>query len=304
MLIVVINLRRRTDRLAFMAAQLDALGLAFERIDAVDGSAPDFGPASPELTAVERACALSHHKAWQHFLASGHERCLVLEDDVVLSPALRPFLDDPASIPAHVDILRLETRAMRTRLGPGRRCGIRGLRIHRLYSTHYGCAAYVVNRAFAEAAVRDLAVVAEPIDHFLFGAAKACFYPAVAHQLRPALCVQAELVELTKDASFAASDLEVPRRTRINQAKAAAPPDAPKVRRSPAEKCVREVRRWGRKVRGMGEFANDYLATRSTWRDIPFAGPVLPAAAAAFHVPGSEQAVQPALPALRLLATK
>lgn len=291
MLILVINLRTRPDRLAFMSAQLAALGLPFTRIEAVDAASAGPALATPNMSLVERACALSHHKAWRHFLATGEARCLILEDDVILAPALASFLAEPRNFRDDVDALRLETRFMRTRLGPGRACGTRGFRVHRLHSTHYGAAAYVVTRSFAAAAVQDLSEPTHPIDDVLFGAGEACFYPAAVHQLRPALCVQAELVNGAKDAPFARSDLEPERRERLNRMETQQPRRV-KMRRSLADKCLREIGRWGRKAQRMKGKIHERVVARQAWRDIPFAGPGVPVAAAALHVPGSEQALQ------------
>ena len=295
MLILLINLGRRPDRLEFMTAQLDALGLPFERIEAIDGNSGDFGKDIPTVTAAERACALSHRKAWQHFLASGQQRCLILEDDVILSPALKPFLDNPGSIPRKIGLLRVETRLMRTRLGLPRGCGMRGFRLHRLRSTHFGTAAYVMSRAFAEAAVRDLTDFDNPVDHVLFATDEDCFYPAEAYQLRPALGIQVELVEPVANTAVAASDLERFRVTRFATI-TVRPPSRPK--RSKLVKVVREIGRIPRNLKAMGKPAYEALATRSVWRDIPFAGPILPAAIASLSVHRSEQAMQSEVPAL------
>lgn len=288
MLTLVINLQRRPDRLAFMAAQLDALGLPFQRIEAVDGSGSDARTHTPDLSTMEHACALSHRSAWQRFLETEHTHCLILEDDVILAQGLKRFLNDPANFPPGVEALRLETRFMRTRLGPGRRCRTRGFKIHQLHSTHYGAAAYVVTRGFAEAATRELAAFTHPIDHVIFGAAEACFFPAAAYQLRPALCVQAELVAGAQDAPFARSDLEGPRRARLDLLPVPQPAPRIKVRRSAAAKCLLEIRRWGRKIGDIRKQAHERFVARRSWQDIAFAGPASPAAAA-LHVPGSEQ---------------
>lgn len=299
MLILLINLERRRDRLEFMRAQLAALGLPFERIEAIDCSTGDFGVDTPTITAAERACALSHRKAWQHFLVSGQQRCLILEDDVILSPALKPFLDNPANIPPEIELLHLETRLMRTRLGLPRDSGVRGFRIHRLRSTHFGAAAYVMSRAFADAAVRDLTDFGDPVDHVLFGTGEDCFYPTAAHQLRPALGIQAELVEPVANATVAASDLQRFRVTRLPKIAVRLP--SPK--RSNLVRILREIGRVPRNLKAMGTSVHETLATRSVWCDVPFAGPILPAASAALSVHRSEQAMQSEVPALRLLAS-
>lgn len=85
------NLDHRTDRLAFMKAQLGPMGLPYQRIAAINGmGADDIGyPANhPRLTKGEFACYLSHIKCWQALLNSDAEHCLILEDDVAFGPEL------------------------------------------------------------------------------------------------------------------------------------------------------------------------------------------------------------------------
>lgn len=292
MMILLINLERRPDRLAFMTRQLRALGLPFERIEAIDGLGGDFGPDTLDITGIERACALSHRKAWQYFLESGQEHCLVLEDDMVLSPRLKNFLLAPSNIPPGVDVLRLETRLMRTKLGP-RLSRTQNLSIHRMYSTHFGCGAYVVSRAFAAAAVRDLADFHLPVDHLIFGIGEPVFYSAAAYQLRPALGIQAELFERTRTSAVAVSDLQPARITRFHRMVAAAPP-----KRSLIIRAIRKAGRTLRKTKDVGGKIYEILIRRRIERDIPFADPVLSVAPASLSVHRSEQAVQSAMPTL------
>ena len=98
----VINLDRAPDRLERISMQLQRLGLPFTRLPAVDARA---------LTADQRAaldeagyrrkhgmaplpgelgCYLSHLEALRLFLAGQAEFTLILEDDVLLTPALQP----------------------------------------------------------------------------------------------------------------------------------------------------------------------------------------------------------------------
>ena len=95
--VYVINLARRKERMAFMERQFASLGLAFERIDAVDGE---------RLTPVERqkaisgfrwwcakgykarageiGCALSHRMALAKIVEAGLPCACIMEDDVTL----------------------------------------------------------------------------------------------------------------------------------------------------------------------------------------------------------------------------
>lgn len=93
----LINLDRSPQRLDFMRGQLDALGITFTRVPAVDGRA--FAPGTPvegfspvrsfiaagkRLSAAETAVALSHVECCRRIAASEAPCSLVLEDDVVL----------------------------------------------------------------------------------------------------------------------------------------------------------------------------------------------------------------------------
>ena len=101
--VYVINLDRSTDRLARISAALHAVGLAFERVPAIDASELDaaiservydtqtnrrnyLAPLSPQ----EVACFLSHRLAWQTFLSARNDPfAIFLEDDA------SPLFGDP-----------------------------------------------------------------------------------------------------------------------------------------------------------------------------------------------------------------
>src|SRR5436853_557536 len=125
----VINLDRSADRLAHMHDALGAIGLAFERIPAADGATlgadlvEDFRRnrivAKPDgWLPGEVGCFLSHLDAWQRIAAGEDSWAAVFEDDIHLSPDLRPLLDSPDWIPPDADIVRVEgNRSMRLSSG-------------------------------------------------------------------------------------------------------------------------------------------------------------------------------------------
>ncbi len=94
--IYLINLARSAHRLRFMEQQLNRLGLAFQRVEAIDGK--DLTPdrirevAVPErveewkflLTPNAIGCAMAHLRAYQMFLDDGGETAIIMEDDVEL----------------------------------------------------------------------------------------------------------------------------------------------------------------------------------------------------------------------------
>lgn len=117
--IYVISLPGTDARRAGMAAQLSALGLEFEFVDAVRGSALSaaeragkLGPAENirgniggrDMTDGEIGCALSHQMAYDKILAAEQERAFVLEDDARLLPGFLQALQATHEI-ADLDLL-------------------------------------------------------------------------------------------------------------------------------------------------------------------------------------------------------
>lgn len=96
--IYVINLDRSLQRLESIKAAFKFLKIEFIRIQAVDlnnGLADDISGLYDDyqnsksyfarLTKAEQGCFHSHRKAWQAFLDSSFDTCIVLEDDVALA---------------------------------------------------------------------------------------------------------------------------------------------------------------------------------------------------------------------------
>ena len=91
--IFVINLDRRPDRLQTISQTLDALGLEWQRITAIDGQDPQLDAqvdwkkfhAYSQYLPVRRGpigCYLSHRKVWQKIVDDNLQQALILEDDV------------------------------------------------------------------------------------------------------------------------------------------------------------------------------------------------------------------------------
>lgn len=89
----VINLDKDIERMEFMARQLTALGIPYERYPAVRPE--QVGPEEHDASAAstqgghtlipgELGCAASHKRVYETILAQGLEYALVLEDDVEL----------------------------------------------------------------------------------------------------------------------------------------------------------------------------------------------------------------------------
>ncbi len=144
---LVINLASETARMAFMATQLDELGVAFERLDATtpDTLSPDtkdryWSKWQRPLRTTEMAAFASHRAAWQR-VADGNAPMLILEDDAVLMPGVPAFLAAIEDLP-DAELVTLETRGRRKLIA---RDPHPSAPMHRLWQDRTGAAAYVLS---------------------------------------------------------------------------------------------------------------------------------------------------------------
>ena len=102
--ILIISLLRSPDRREAIAARLDALGLAYNFVDAVDAlglaneqvqkiqsnqsAKRDYGRT---IGSTEIACALSHLKAYESILTESLDGAIILEDDALVDERFAPF---------------------------------------------------------------------------------------------------------------------------------------------------------------------------------------------------------------------
>jgi glycosyl transferase, family 25 len=161
MRLLLINLDRSPDRLAAMTARLGAVGQPFEVLPATDGRL--LGPeamaradlarrrwfSAYPLTPNEIGCWLSHLRAMQSLLDSGEAMLAVLEDDLILDPALPSLLAAIEASGFGFDILYLHRHSRRQFFAP---CAalMPGWRVGRLGYTQIGTQGYVVSRQGAE----------------------------------------------------------------------------------------------------------------------------------------------------------
>lgn len=102
----VINMDRSTDRLATVAARLDAAGIGWQRQPAVAPASAEAARIHPlyrpqrahalldrDLRTGEIGCFLSHYETLRACLDGGAPLALVLEDDTVPLPGARTALD-------------------------------------------------------------------------------------------------------------------------------------------------------------------------------------------------------------------
>jgi glycosyl transferase, family 25 len=174
----LINLARRPDRLAFMTAQAEKLGLSLTRLDAVDAQKAEaaaidrwFQASGPlgEIPRGDKCCSLSHRMAWERLAASSAPYAAILEDDVVLKDGARFPLGGSGWIPEDADLIKLEhygPPGQSVLLSNFRDVGS-GFRLARMRSRHTGAAAYILSRRAAELLL-SLPHFDLPVDHLLF----------------------------------------------------------------------------------------------------------------------------------------
>ena len=118
--IFVISLPRSAHRWRTMSHRLNAIGLPFQRIEAIDGATLSEAAIAEvfdrkraqsgyhyELTRGEIGCYLSHLKAWQTILEQDLDYAVILEDDVVLTDSFRFLPQTLAKLNDDWDLIKL-----------------------------------------------------------------------------------------------------------------------------------------------------------------------------------------------------
>lgn len=175
-LIYVINLDRDVERMASIRANLEALGLPFERLPAVMGKDVPEWEKLVDMSAYawrnrldtpragEVGCYLSHLKAMESFLRTDAPWCVILEDDVEVLPACGEVLrtlgekDD-------WDLVKLFN--FHSGLPVKKRALAGGHRLVAHLTRTTSSAAYVVNRRAAETLLKSMRPISEQVDHAL-----------------------------------------------------------------------------------------------------------------------------------------
>ena len=204
MKIFVINLARRPERMAFMERQFASLGIAFERIEAVDGEKLSSNERRKAVSgfrwwcsqgykvrAGEIGCALSHRIALANVVEDNLPCVCIMEDDVTLGDGFKAALESAEkfvtsdSEPKAVLLTPCETAK-----GDG------FVRIPWARST--GC--YVVNQEAAKRLLSVTSPLTSTIDDWRRWSNKGRFAPYAAC---PAVCSQAPYGSESFDSPFA-----------------------------------------------------------------------------------------------------
>ena len=191
--IYVINLDRRRDRLLAMTEKLAALELSFERVRAVDGLGDadiGFSDDHPRLTKPEYACYLSHVECWRRLIDSNAERCLILEDDVHLSPNIGDVLNRDVLFSHDFGVTRLETLGSRCYLAVRPLFQSGPYNVRRSVTYQGGTGAYVISRAHALKLLETQATPHISVDDLIYDERQDVFGRPFIAQVVPGMAIQ------------------------------------------------------------------------------------------------------------------
>lgn len=175
-LIYVINLDRDVERMASIRANLEALGLPFERLSAVMGKDVPEWEKLVDMSAYawrnrldtpragEVGCYLSHLKVLETFLRTDAPWCVVLEDDVEVLPAC---VDVLRSLSEKNDWDLVKLFNFHSGLPVKKRELVGGYRLVAHLTRTTSSAAYVVNRRAAATLLKSMRPISEQVDHAL-----------------------------------------------------------------------------------------------------------------------------------------
>jgi glycosyl transferase, family 25 len=208
---LVINLDRCADRLAHMRAAFERLGLAFERLPAVDGgqlpaeSINDINARNQwvrPLTRAEIGCLLSHVACWQAIAAGDEPYGAVFEDDIRISPNAAALLRSSTWLPQGADFIKIETRNRPVTVSRRTQGRAEGRQLFRLLSFHDGLGGYILSKSCARWLCARVQERTAPIDQLVLNPEFGVFGQLNVLQLAPAICIPNQIAR-RGDASLA-----------------------------------------------------------------------------------------------------
>ncbi|KXF76773.1 hypothetical protein ATN84_12180 [Paramesorhizobium deserti] len=257
----LINLDRSQDRLKLMTYAFSSLGIAFERVPAIDGAilTPELLKtvcANQSMSAGSIACFLSHRECWDRIANGDGDYGAIFEDDIHFSPVSRQFLGNDDWIPRDADIVKLESFNRKTLIAKKSHVEIDGHGVRRLYSIHLGASGYILSKACAKRLLAETTPITTSIDHVLFNPQHGKFQAMAVYQVVPSLCVQDQFISRSSLANALKTTIElaIPKRKGWS-----------KLRRE----LVRPFEKIGILVRGL--WINHF--TQKQWGRIPFSLP-------------------------------
>jgi glycosyl transferase family 25 len=178
-----------------MELQAERLGLEIERFAAVSTSdLPSESFAGVKRNALmpiadaEFACFLSHRALWSRVVQTDSP-CLILEDDVVLSPKLPELLSCVDSLQG-VEFLNLENWYTRRLLARSPVALSQRLSMYRLFRDRSGLGAYILWPHGARRLLAGANRISTPADDYVHG-----LRGLQSFQVEPALAVQIQLMQ-------------------------------------------------------------------------------------------------------------
>ncbi len=188
---LVINLDRSKDRLVQVTSEFARIGVAFERIAAVDAAGIS---KAPRLTGAETACFRSHQLCWRMIADGSQPYGAIFEDDVVFGHDASSLLRSTSWVPKDADVVKLETFLDPVRIDRQRHEVAHGYSVTRLFGRHHGAAAYILSKSAAKKLLRLTKHLRSPVDNALFDPATLTFVRLTVYQMVPAPCIQSQWV--------------------------------------------------------------------------------------------------------------
>jgi len=172
--VLVISLRRSSDRRAKVEQEMGKISLSWSFLDAVDGSALQSPPSEYhpfkvamlqgyELTPNEIGCYLSHKQAWKSCVTNNLPT-LIFEDDFVLSPDFEAVIHALIKNNSSWNFVRLQGlyevpyREMEV---------LDGFHLVKNLGDAVGATAYLLKPSIAKKLIDSSVNIYEPVDHFL-----------------------------------------------------------------------------------------------------------------------------------------
>lgn len=182
----VVNLARSVERRAYITTHLNALGLPFEIVPAVEGKALTAGELTEaydplrtiatigrEMAAGEIGCALSHFRLYQRMVDADIDVALIVEDDAVIHPDTLDLLAKQENFPDDWEILLLNhTPTIGGRINRWHRTPVASRQIGRFSRPAYGTGGYLIRQSAARALLKQAYPIHCPADHWTGGSIK------------------------------------------------------------------------------------------------------------------------------------
>ena len=199
-----------------MESILSGFGLETRFVDAVDGrkagpAVDAFWNANPGrrlLNAGEIGCMMSHISIWRRIVADDVPCAVVLEDDLCVGPGFGEWTRAIGGLP-DLGLLKLDTDRNPVVTHSKPTTAIAGYECYRLLKGGSRTGGYVIWRSAAARLLSTAADFRDSIDIEMFRPRRTRANHPEAHQLVPAICIQAELLpSMTKAMPFLSSTID------------------------------------------------------------------------------------------------